>query len=350
MDKIYSTGEGASSAFLLESGEINYILPDGHKFACSGKNVIFGTAEFLLNWEEKQGSNRMLDLEADSESVIKPVPLSNLQKLIRHYNVGFNICRQLARLLREINSRLEIILSSRTDKEKKSQKCARDYAIMVDKIHEAFKKLRFPFLKTLYDDSANSLTYPFGKCLMRIPEKAVIHLEGESFDNLLRNYPEGAEICHQGEQGDTLFILRNGMLGIYLGELEKPVATVTMAGEVIGEMSLLLNEARSATMKAETPVTVTAVTRQDLQHVTEGKPEFFVELGITLSRRVGQALALLNHLMAASLNTTDPEIPFHDPHREAFRTLERSIKVMLHEHDFPIMKELQEEIRILRNE
>ena len=206
MEKIYGIKEASTGAFLLEKGTIVYHLPDGHQFEYSGKNAIFGVMEILFGWEEDQPSNRLLEVQAKEDSIVKPVPRANLKKLIEHYHVGFNINQQLARLLREINLRLEHLLSRQGEQEKSSQKYARNYAVLVDRIHEAFDKLRFPFLKTLYDETSNSLTYPFGHCLLRIPTKAVIRLEGDAFDSLLREYPQGAEICSQGEPGETLLV------------------------------------------------------------------------------------------------------------------------------------------------
>lgn len=349
MVKIYGTNEASTGAFLLDRGTIVHQLPDGHTFTFSGHNVIFGVTEILVGWEEDKPPHRLLEVQAEENSIIKPVPVANLKKLIKLFHIGFNINQQLARLLVEINRRLEHMLSSQSEKERQSQKCARNYAIIVEHIHEAFNRLRFPVLKELYEEFSNSLTYPFGQALRRVLTKAVIDLAGGAFDSLLREYPQDAVICRQGDSGDTLFILRSGMLGIYLGELEKPVATITTSGEVIGEMSLLLNEPRTATMRAETPVKLSAIARSDLQQVVEGKADFFIQLGVTLSKRIVQALSLLKHLIAAAPDPEEQVMSFHDPHRDAFRTLERRIKEMLHEHDFPIMKTLQEELRNIKS-
>jgi CRP-like cAMP-binding protein len=347
MQNVYSVREASTGAFLLEKGTIVHRLPDGHQFEFSGENSIFGVAELLLGWENDQPAQRLLDVLSSPGSVIKPVPRSNLKKLIEHYHVGFNINQNLARLLQEINLRLEHLLSRQGERERRSQKYARGYAVLVDHVHDAFQRLRFPFLKSLYDEFSNSLTYQFGLCMMRIPTKAVIRLDGADFAGLLREYPKGAEVCHQGEAGDTLFILSGGELGIYLGELEKPVAVVSMPGEVVGEMSLLLKEPRTATMRAETPLYLSAVSLGDLQQVVAGRPDFFIQLGITLGKRIAQALSLLEQLLITSV-TSGPGLPPEDPHQDAFRALERRVQELLREHDFPVLHELRDEIRHIR--
>lgn len=348
MDRVFGIHDASTGAYLLEKGTIVYRLPDGHEFECSGEKALFGVTELLLGWAEDQPAQRLLEAWAKPESVIKPVPRANVKKLIEHYNVGFNINQQLARLQREINLRLEHLLSRQSDREKRSQKYARGYAALVDKTHEAFEKLRFPFLKALYDEFSNSLTYPFGKCLMRTPTRTVIQLDGASVGSLQREYPAGAEICRQGEPGETLFILGTGALGIYLGGLEKPVAMVCTPGEVVGEMSLLLGEPRTATMRAETALTLSAIAMADLQQVVTGSPDFFIQLGITLSKRIAQGLSLLNQLLSAAAPAPEEGMPHNDPHQDAFRSLERKIQELLREHDFPILQELRDEINHIR--
>lgn len=76
----------------------------------------------------------------------------------------------------------------------------------------------------------------------------------------LVRYTTGEPLVHQGEAGDSLFVIRSGAVGIYVqgeGGQQVYVAERT-AGEFFGEMSLLTGELRSASVIAavETEVVI----------------------------------------------------------------------------------------------
>lgn len=77
-----------------------------------------------------------------------------------------------------------------------------------------------------------------------------------------RDYPEGAKIFRAGDEGNEVFLLREGEVGI----LQAPAAggppvqvSTVRAGEFFGEMAYLLGDRRTATTVALTPVSVLAL-------------------------------------------------------------------------------------------
>jgi len=62
----------------------------------------------------------------------------------------------------------------------------------------------------------------------------------------------GETLCKQGDYGDTLFIITKGKVAVEVnnGESNQKVAEL-QAGSITGEMSLLDQHARSATLRAE---------------------------------------------------------------------------------------------------
>lgn len=71
-----------------------------------------------------------------------------------------------------------------------------------------------------------------------------------------RSFPPGALIIRQGDVGDAAFIITSGNCRVYRssGDAEETLATLG-PGDVFGEMALLLDEVRVASVEAVTPVT-----------------------------------------------------------------------------------------------
>jgi len=98
-----------------------------------------------------------------------------------------------------------------------------------------------------------------------------------------KDYQIGEIICHEGEAGDYIYILKKGKLGIYkeenlVSEYEKP-------GTILGEMSIILGEEITATIKALTPSTVSDI-RITLMDMVRNFPAFRVKILQVLANRL----------------------------------------------------------------
>ena len=90
--------------------------------------------------------------------------------------------------------------------------------------------------------------------------------EIDSFHPSIRIYPIGETIIEEGSQDKVLFLLRVGRVGIYrrMGEQQEKIATID-AINFVGEMSLINDEPRSATVRADAELTlVYAITKPNL--------------------------------------------------------------------------------------
>jgi aquaporin Z len=94
----------------------------------------------------------------------------------------------------------------------------------------------------------------------------------------------GETVMKEGEPGDEAYLVERGALEVRRGE------QVTLArlgpGDWVGEMSLLLDEPRSATVIAATDAQLRRVTRHDLGHVLAEDPKRTEDLLRQLARRV----------------------------------------------------------------
>ena len=112
--------------------------------------------------------------------------------------------------------------------------------------------------------------------------------------NLSRSAPvicaAGQVICQEGESGDAMFLIRSGHAAIVKGGFEAPIVLACRgAGEFIGEMALLENLPRSASVVALDEVYLYHVTRDDFQRMLASSTKLDVGMLRKLSSRLRAA-------------------------------------------------------------
>jgi small-conductance mechanosensitive channel/CRP-like cAMP-binding protein len=98
----------------------------------------------------------------------------------------------------------------------------------------------------------------------------------------LRSLPEGATLVTEGESGESLFVLLEGLLRVSVGG--KTVGQIR-PGEVVGEMSLLTGAPRGATVVAAAPSLLREVTADALAPLLERSPALIDRMGVILADR-----------------------------------------------------------------
>lgn len=106
-----------------------------------------------------------------------------------------------------------------------------------------------------------------------------------------REYQAGEVIIHEGEQGSEIFRLYSTDAGLEVLNGGKRIALITEPGEYFGEMSSLLGEPRSATIRSigKSVVEVLNVYEGDLENLIFSDPEIAHKLVVTLAQRLKQA-------------------------------------------------------------
>jgi CRP/FNR family cyclic AMP-dependent transcriptional regulator len=134
----------------------------------------------------------------------------------------------------------------------------------------------------------------------------------------LREFPAGAAIINEGEPGDSLFIMRTGeveitkQLTLVLDE-DTPKERVMIRlkaenGVYFGEMALLENETRSATVTALTDCSLLELHRKDFLDLVGQQPPMGVKMLLRLAeilsrhlRKTNQDVVKLTTALAVSL-------------------------------------------------
>jgi CRP-like cAMP-binding protein len=97
----------------------------------------------------------------------------------------------------------------------------------------------------------------------------------------------GDEIFTEGESGDALFLVIEGMVRVHKGE--RVIADLG-ARECFGEMAVLDAAPRSAGVTALSDVTLLKIAREDFQEVMSEKPEIAQGIIAVLTRRLRTAI------------------------------------------------------------
>jgi signal transduction histidine kinase len=101
------------------------------------------------------------------------------------------------------------------------------------------------------------------------------------------NYAAGQPIFRQGDPGDGIYFVKEGVVSIstIVGQGDSIVLTNVAAGELFGEMAVLDNDPRSASATADEATTVYFISRPELLELLERMPRLAAALLRENSRR-----------------------------------------------------------------
>jgi hypothetical protein len=101
-------------------------------------------------------------------------------------------------------------------------------------------------------------------------------------DNILRLLASKAKaltflsndiIIGEGEKGDALYIISHGWVKVYRVKNENEIIAELRDGDFFGEMALLGDHVRTATVKALTPTTLLRLSHREVMALAEEDPE-----------------------------------------------------------------------------
>ena len=105
-----------------------------------------------------------------------------------------------------------------------------------------------------------------------------------------QRYEPGQEIVRQGDTGVGAFIIRSGKVEIVQNRDGKEEKIATLGpGDVFGEMALLDEFPRSASVRASEPTTALGIQRWHFRGILESHPQLALALLPILTRRIRSA-------------------------------------------------------------
>jgi len=98
-------------------------------------------------------------------------------------------------------------------------------------------------------------------------------------------------IVHERDHGTSLFVILDGQVKVSLlrPDSREAILAILRPGEFFGEMSLLDNHPRSASVVAMEPTTVMILTRTDFLSLIQSKPKIIHTMILTLTTRLRKA-------------------------------------------------------------
>jgi len=138
--------------------------------------------------------------------------------------------------------------------------------------------------------------------LRRIPIFAKIDpakLKLMAFASERVTYKPGQMLFRQGERGDAAFIVLKGTADVLIDGREGPLRVASLSeNEIIGEIAILCDIPRTASVQAETELTTLKITADLFFRMLMDFPEMGVEVMRVLAHRLEQTTAQLQQVKA----------------------------------------------------
>ncbi len=129
-----------------------------------------------------------------------------------------------------------------------------------------------------------------GKIIKKVP---IFRMLGkESIDFIVerlkfKTFSPGEAICKTGDKGEEMYIIISGETDVLVGEPGKEVVVATLkSGDYFGEMSLLTDEPRSATVLSKAGCETFALYKNDFDVILERFPSIALSMTKIVSQRL----------------------------------------------------------------
>jgi len=124
---------------------------------------------------------------------------------------------------------------------------------------------------------------------------------------VLRKYPKGSMIILEEEYGDIVFIVKKGTIKITRVNDEGKEVILSLMGvyDIVGELSIIDGEARSANVLAQESCELYAITREDFLEILKNNFEVSLALMGELASRIRKSD---QHIEALSLSDAEHRI------------------------------------------
>lgn len=141
--------------------------------------------------------------------------------------------------------------------------------------------------------------------LRRIPffsELSAAELQAIAEKLRRERYLKGQIIFSEGEPGDALYLIESGQVQVVVGPpADERVLAYLGPGNFFGEMALLLDEPRSATVRVVIDAEVWVLRKRDLDALLADHPTIALQISRELSRRLAETNRLTGRLVAYRL-------------------------------------------------
>jgi CRP/FNR family cyclic AMP-dependent transcriptional regulator len=101
------------------------------------------------------------------------------------------------------------------------------------------------------------------------------------------NFAAGQEVCHQGDQGDTMYVILGGTADVLIDSPSGQIAVAEMKkNSFFGEIAILCDVPRTATIKAKEPLSTLKITKDMFYRIVTEFPQMAIEMLRELAHRL----------------------------------------------------------------
>ncbi|MCF8532560.1 MAG: cyclic nucleotide-binding domain-containing protein [Reyranella sp.] len=103
------------------------------------------------------------------------------------------------------------------------------------------------------------------------------------------NFAAGQEVCHQGDPGDTMYVILGGVADVLIDKAgtDGQIAVAEMKkNSFFGEIAILCDVPRTATIKARESLSTLKITKDMFYRLVEEFPQLSIEIMRELAHRL----------------------------------------------------------------
>ena len=135
-----------------------------------------------------------------------------------------------------------------------------------------------------------------------------VRLKLLAFASERMTYRIGQDLCRQGEPGDAAYVVLSGTADVIVGPLGDEIK-VADVGEnaIVGEIAVLCAVARTATVRATSPVQALRIRKDHFLELVHDFPQVAIEIMKQLANRLHHTTAELVVARTANLPSRPPQ-------------------------------------------
>ena len=280
--KLYTASSDPDSAFFLNDGGVYLYASNMDKYSIKGQNLIIGSTELIVSRILGIKTLRLETAVATGKSVIKRIPadkyITNMDSFSFLINASIVLAKQVLLTNKIINKNMDAL----EGKDRLFKDLAIRYYRGVSALSREYEKRKLPWINEILKKHITSLNYSRGEAFCKSQESITVESTNMLSDRMIE-YPRGAAICEENTEGEELFILQAGSIDVEIGG--NRVATIDKKGTVFGEMALLLNEKRTATLRAKNNTVVTRILKSELREICEKEGDILKNVAYSLAQK-----------------------------------------------------------------
>lgn len=280
--KLYTVNSDPGCAYFLSSGSVYLYASNIDKYAIKGQNLIVGSTELLMNHFQNQNTLRIETAIASKDSTVKKIPIEKFLSGMENFSFLINASIVLAKQVLLTNKIINKNIDALDGKEKQLRDLSVQFYKAVFMFSQEYNKRKLPWMHDLIKKYTTSLNYKRGEAFHRSMDSITIESSNKLSDKMVE-FPRGSVICEENTAGEEMYILQTGSIDVEIGG--NRVATIDKKGTVIGEMALLLNEKRTATLKANNNAVITVIKKSELRDICEKESGLLKNVTCSLAQK-----------------------------------------------------------------